>query len=86
MSSGEPRRPLEPVGRPLSFYVTLGICVAGVGLVLMILLTLSGFGGGTHATTTDVRQDDPLDEARDALEHSPDVSSAGPPCKTLTWR
>jgi hypothetical protein len=75
MSSGEPRRPLEPVGRPLSFYLTLGFFAVGVGLFLMILLTLSGFGGGTPAATTSARADDPLDEARDTLDHSPDVSA-----------
>ncbi len=75
MSSGEPRRPLEPVGRPLSFYVTLGIFAVGVGLFLMILLTLSGFGGGTHATNTNTRQEDPLEDVRDTLDHSPDVSA-----------
>jgi hypothetical protein len=75
MSIGEPRRPSEPVGRPLSFYITLGFLVVGVGLVLMILLTLSGFGGGTHAAATNTRQDDPLEEARDTLDHSPDVSA-----------
>jgi hypothetical protein len=75
MSSGEPRRPLEPVGRPLSFYLTLGFFAVGVGLFLMILLTLSGFGGGTHATTTSAREDDPLDEARETLDHSPDIGA-----------
>jgi hypothetical protein len=75
MSSGEPRRQSEPVGRPLSFYVTLGFFVVGVSLFLMIVLTLSGFGGGTHVTPTNTRQDDPLEEARDTLDHSPDVSA-----------
>ncbi len=75
MSSGEPRRQPEPAGRPLRFYVTLAFCAAAVGLVLMILLTLSGFGGGTHATTTAGSQEDPLDEARETLDHSPDVSA-----------
>ena len=75
MSSGESRRPLEPVGRPLSFYITLGFFAVGVGLFLMILLTLSGFGGGAHTTTTNVRADDPLDEARDTLGHGPDVGA-----------
>ena len=75
MSIGEPRRQPEPVGRPLSFYITLGFLAVGVGLVLMILLTLSGFGGGTHAAATSTRQDDPLEDARDTLDHSPDVSA-----------
>jgi hypothetical protein len=75
MSSGDSRRPLEPVGRPLSFYLTLGFFAVGVGLFLMILLTLSGFGGGTHATATNTREDDPLDEARDTLDHSPDIGA-----------
>jgi hypothetical protein len=63
------------VGRPLSFYLTLGFFAVGVGLFLMILLTLSGFGGGPHAAATSARADDPLDEARETLDHSPDVGA-----------
>ena len=45
MSRGEPHRQADYPGRPLSFYVTLGFFALGVALILMILLTLSGFGG-----------------------------------------
>lgn len=75
MSSGEPRRPVEYSGRPLSFYVTLGFLGLGVGLILMILLTLSGFGGGTQHTQDNGPTDDPLDAPRETLAHDADVSA-----------
>ncbi len=75
MSSGEPRRPVDFSGRPLSFYVTLGVLALGLGLILMILLTLSGFGGGTQHTLNDGPTEDPLDAPRETLAHDADVSA-----------
>jgi len=75
MSSGEPRRPVEYSGRPLGFYLTLGFFALGVGLILMILLTLSGFGGGTQHTQDNGPTEDPLDAPRETLAHDADVSA-----------
>ena len=74
MSSGEPRQPAEYSGRPLGFYLTLGFFAAGVGLILMILLTLSGFGGGTQAQNAAAQTDDPLDAVRANLAHDANLS------------
>ncbi len=75
MSSGEPRRPLDYSGRPLSFYVTLGFLALGLGLILMILVTLSGFGGGTQHTQNNGPTEDPLDAPRETLAHDADVGA-----------
>ncbi len=75
MSSGEPRRPAEYSGRPLGFYLTLGFFALGLGLILMILLTLSGFGGGTQHATDNGSTEDPLDAPRETLAHDADVGA-----------
>ncbi len=82
MSSGEPRPQTESPGLlsgVLAYlgrsYVTVGMLTVGVGLIVAILITLSGFGG-TASKDADVgKKADSIDEARRQLEHDADVGA-----------
>ncbi len=83
MKSGEPRSRAEgafgwltPItGLVGGSYATLGLLVLGVGLILAILITLSGFGGPTSSGPAKAQETDPLEEARETLEHDADVGA-----------
>jgi hypothetical protein len=75
MSSGEPRRQADPLASIFTGYITYVLIAGGVGLILLIFLTLSGFGGPTTSTNTKPAEVDPLDEARETLDHDADVSA-----------
>ena len=83
MKSGEPRSWTEdafgwlaPLTRLTGgSYATLGLLALGLGLIAMILITLSGFGGPAKSDSGEQQKADPFAEARETLEHDADLGA-----------
>ena len=80
MKSGETRSRSEGAfgwltGLVGGSYATLGLLVLGVGLIAAILITLSGFGGAVTNGPAKQQDSDPLEEARETLDHDADLGA-----------
>ncbi len=82
MSSGEPRPQADSATWTSAVFDFFGrhsgaiiLVVPGAGLILAIFITLSGFGGSVNNGPAKVQDADPLEEARETLEHDADVGA-----------
>ncbi|HVS36697.1 MAG TPA: hypothetical protein VMS17_14145 [Gemmataceae bacterium] len=56
-------------------YTTLGLLALGLGLIVLILIALSGFSGTAKTDANQAPRTDAFDEARTTLEHNADVGA-----------